>query len=231
RAPGQWPLDRPGRCGLRRRRAVARRPHRLALTAPDARRRRNCLKCCACRFETADGGKVRPAGGGRTPGMWGEVLMRAKRVVDILIGSALAVCALPMIVVLAIGCAISLRTWPFFVQWRVGKNGKLFRMPKLRTLPRSAPAAVDKYELGGVPMPRFCRILRRLHLDELPQLLMVPMGWMSLVGPRPEMPQLLDRYPSEFAAARLQVRPGCTGLWQVSESSTKLIYETPEYDL
>jgi hypothetical protein len=57
------------------------------------------------------------------------------------------------------------------------------------------------------------------------------MGWMSLVGPRPEMPQLLARYPSEFAAARLQVRPGCTGLWQVSESSTKLIYETPEYDL
>jgi hypothetical protein len=53
---------------------------------------------------------------------------------------------------------------------------------------------------------------------------------MSLVGPRPEMPTVLRRYPADFAQVRTRVRPGCTGLWQVSSNCTKLIYEAPEYD-
>jgi hypothetical protein len=106
-----------------------------------------------------------------------------------------------------------------------------FPLPKLRTLPTSAPRAIDKYQLEGTAIPAFCRLLRRTHLDELPQLLVVPLGWMSLVGPRPEMPNLIERYPSDFATARSSVRPGCTGLWQISTCSGKLIYESPEYDL
>jgi hypothetical protein len=93
------------------------------------------------------------------------------------------------------------------------------------------PTTLDKYELEGERIPRFCRLLRRCHLDELPQLLVVPLGWMSLVGPRPEMPALLGRYPKDFAAARGRVRPGCTGLWQISTASAMLIYEAPLYDL
>jgi lipopolysaccharide/colanic/teichoic acid biosynthesis glycosyltransferase len=157
--------------------------------------------------------------------------MTSKRVLDIVGGSVLAAVALPAILLLAIGCAVSLRSWPFFVQRRVGKDGREFRLPKLRTLPRSTPKNADKYQISGTPIPRFCRLLRRLHIDELPQLLVVPLGRMSLVGPRPEMPGLLSRYPSDFAALRSRVRPGCTGLWQVSTASGLLIYEAPEYDI
>ncbi|MBV8951366.1 MAG: sugar transferase [Actinobacteria bacterium] len=157
--------------------------------------------------------------------------MILKRAVDLVVGTALAVLAFPFIAVGAIGSALSLRAWPFFVQHRVGKEGKPFPLPKLRTLPPTVPSAVDKYALDAVRIPRFCRLLRRTHLDELPQLLVVPLGWMSLVGPRPEMPSLLARYPTKFALARSAVRPGCTGLWQISVASRMLIYEAPQYDL
>ena len=73
--------------------------------------------------------------------------------------------------------------------------------------------------------------MRRLHLDELPQLFLVVIGKMSLVGPRPEMHSLTTHYGDEFAAQRTQVRPGCTGLWQISEHCTKMIFEHPEFDL
>ena len=157
--------------------------------------------------------------------------MRLKRAVDVILGSLLIVAALPLMVVLGVGCAISLRAWPLFVQQRVGKDGREFRFPKLRTLPTSAPPATDKYALNGTRIPSFCRFLRRTHLDELPQLLLVPAGLMSLVGPRPEMPTVLRQYPTEFARARTRVRPGCTGLWQLSANAARLIYEAPEYDL
>jgi len=154
-----------------------------------------------------------------------------KRVIDLVVGVPLALLALPLVAVLAVGSAVSLRAWPLFVQRRVGKGGREFPFVKLRTLPVTTPSAVDKYHLDGVRIPAFCRFLRHRHLDEFPQLLLVPIGWMSLVGPRPEMPAVLARYPAEFASARSCVRPGCTGLWQVSTSVSKLICEAPEYDL
>jgi lipopolysaccharide/colanic/teichoic acid biosynthesis glycosyltransferase len=157
--------------------------------------------------------------------------MLAKRVIDVVVGSLLAVLVLPLVAVLALGCALSLRTWPFFVQRRVGRDGRQFPLPKLRTLPRTTPRDADKYALAGMPVPRFCAFLRRVHLDELPQLFVVPIGWMSLVGPRPEMPGQLARYPSDFVAVRTSVRPGCTGLWQVSRAAGMLIFEAPEYDV
>jgi lipopolysaccharide/colanic/teichoic acid biosynthesis glycosyltransferase len=154
-----------------------------------------------------------------------------KRAIDLVVGIPLALLALPLILVLGVGSAVTLRAWPLFVQRRVGKRGREFPFVKLRTLPPTAPTAVDKYHLDGVRIPAFCRFLRHRHLDELPQLLLVPIGWMSLVGPRPEMPAVLARYPAEFASARSCVRPGCTGLWQVSTSVSMLICEAPEYDL
>jgi lipopolysaccharide/colanic/teichoic acid biosynthesis glycosyltransferase len=157
--------------------------------------------------------------------------MARKRAVDIILGTLLAVAALPLIVILAIGCAIVLRAWPFYAQRRVGKDGREFVMPKLRTLRPSVPGDATKYELDQAQIPRFCRFLRRTHLDELPQLLLVPIGLMSLVGPRPEMPSLLARYPEDVVFRRTRVRPGCTGLWQVSGASTGLIHESPEFDL
>src|SRR5690349_11687336 len=64
-----------------------------------------------------------------------------KRSVDLTVGSLLAVIALPVIVLCALGCTASLHTWPFFVQRRIGKDGRLFPVPKLRTLPKSTPRA------------------------------------------------------------------------------------------
>ena len=154
----------------------------------------------------------------------------AKRALDIGLGTALAVLALPVIAALALGVALSLRTNPFFVQRRVGKGGRLIPMVKLRTLPRSTPRYATKYELSEVAIPRFTAALRRLHLDELPQLLLVPLGYLSLVGPRPEMAFMHAVADPRFAAERTRIRPGCTGLWQISEAATGLIWEAPEYD-
>jgi lipopolysaccharide/colanic/teichoic acid biosynthesis glycosyltransferase len=153
-----------------------------------------------------------------------------KRSFDIVVGSLLAIAVLPVIIMLSVGCAVALRSSPFFLQHRVGKGGRPFVFPKLRTLPTSTPPNIDKYALNSVRIPRFCSFLRRSHLDELPQLLIVPFGRMSLVGPRPEMLDVLRRYPAELVSERIRVRPGCTGLWQISGSVSMLIYEAPQYD-
>lgn len=155
-----------------------------------------------------------------------------KRAFDLVVGTALAVVAFPVIVLLAAAVCFSFRTWrPIFLQERVGRRGRRFTVPKLRTLPPSAPVDADKYVIASVPTTRLGRFLRRTHLDELPQLLLVPPGQMSLVGPRPEMPWLLERFDERFVATRSTVRPGCSGLWQVSGDAHKLIGEAPEYDL
>lgn len=156
--------------------------------------------------------------------------MGLKRAVDVVVGTVLALAALPLIVVLLVCSALVLRAWPIFVQDRVGRGGRVFRFPKVRTLPPETASSTDKYALSEVRIPAFGRLLRRTHLDELPQLLLVPFGVMSLVGPRPEMPEVLARYPTDFVAERTSVRPGCTCLWQISDSADKLIYEAPEYD-
>jgi lipopolysaccharide/colanic/teichoic acid biosynthesis glycosyltransferase len=77
---------------------------------------------------------------------------------------------------------------------------------------------------------RVGRILRRTSIDELPQLWNVLNGDMSLVGPRPEMPFIVQQYTSE-QQRRLQIRPGITGLWQVSPARSQPIHEHLEYDL
>ena len=153
-----------------------------------------------------------------------------KRAMDIVVGGVLALLAAPIIVALAVALAVTLRSFPFFVQRRVGLDGREFRLVKLRTLPKGTAPYVDKYQLAGVQIPAFAALLRRLHLDELPQLFLVPAGRMSLVGPRPEMPALHRRFPESFAAMRTSVRPGCTGLWQIGRHSGGLIGETPFYD-
>jgi lipopolysaccharide/colanic/teichoic acid biosynthesis glycosyltransferase len=141
----------------------------------------------------------------------------AKRTFDIVVASILLLIAIPTILFCAVGTAISLRCWPFFTQERIGRDGRTFLFVKLRTLPAHAPRYASKYQLVALQIPRFSLALRKLHLDELPQLFLVVLGKMSLVGPRPEMPNLTDQFDSEFAKQRTSVRPGCTGLWQISE--------------
>jgi lipopolysaccharide/colanic/teichoic acid biosynthesis glycosyltransferase len=155
---------------------------------------------------------------------------RRRRALDLILGSVLLVLATPVMLVVALGCSIALRAQPVFVQDRIGRNGATFRFVKLRTLSPDVPPYVDKHQLDQARIPRFCRLVRRLHLDELPQLLLVVRGRMSLVGPRPEMAHLHSLLPADLAAERTSVRPGCTGFWQVSDACTGLIGDAPEYD-
>ncbi len=153
-----------------------------------------------------------------------------KRAADILIAAVLVVLTLPVVLVAAIGSAISLRAWPFFVQRRVGWDGVPFRFVKIRTLPTSTPTYMLKSDLHVEELPRFVRGLRVLHFDELPQLFLVLTGRMSLVGPRPEMTHFHDLLEPAFARERGAVRPGCTGLWQIGFGCGGLLGESPEYD-
>jgi lipopolysaccharide/colanic/teichoic acid biosynthesis glycosyltransferase len=153
-----------------------------------------------------------------------------KRALDVVLALVLLALTLPVLVVALVGSAISLRAWPFFAQTRVGLDGTHFRFLKVRTLPPATPRYIDKYTLAATKVPRFTQLLRRLHLDELPQLLLVLIGRMSLVGPRPELPNLHAALDPEFARARVSVKPGCTGLWQISDRQDNLIGEAPEFD-
>jgi len=118
-----------------------------------------------------------------------------------------------------------------FTQNRVGLNGRIFKIFKFRSM----YAESAKYEPSPLSSldPRLTgigRLLRRLSLDELPQLVNVIRGEMSLVGPRPEMPFIVRRYDSS-QRMRLSVRPGITGLWQLSADRAFPIHENLEYDL
>lgn len=153
-----------------------------------------------------------------------------KRGFDVSIAVVLGVIAAPLVIGCAVILAIQYRSWPFFTQDRVGADGRVFRFVKLRTLPPSTPHYLDKYALQDIDASAFGRWLRKLHIDELPQLYLVPLGRLSLVGPRAEMPCLHEQMPASFAEFRTSVRPGCTGLWQVGTDAGRLIFENPEYD-
>ncbi len=157
----------------------------------------------------------------------------AKRVLDVTLGTLLALATLPVIVVLAAAVAVRLRTWPLFTQKRPGYRGRQFTIVKLRTLPPSAPKYASKFDsdIAGLQLPALCRVLRTTHLDELPQLLLVPLGTMSLVGPRPRLPDHVEPVDPGFDRARSLVRPGCTGLWQVGTSSGLVASGAPAFDL
>jgi lipopolysaccharide/colanic/teichoic acid biosynthesis glycosyltransferase len=156
-----------------------------------------------------------------------------KRVLDLLVGSVLTVVTAPVLLILAIGVAVSLRAWPLFSHWRVGQHGRPVRIFKLRTLPTSTPPYADKFELQieDLPLPWLCRVLRRTHIDELPQLWLVVTGKMSMVGPRPVQGPDIEPVPETFSALRSAVKPGCTGLWQISAASSGTATSVPEFDL
>lgn len=112
----------------------------------------------------------------------------------------------------------------FFVQERVGKNGKLFKVIKFRTMRvGSEEKTRGKYVKGDDPnITSFGRILRRTGIDELPQLINVLRGEMSLVGPRPTLKYQVDKY-DEFQKKRLLVKPGITG-WALVNGRNKLTW-------
>ncbi len=150
-----------------------------------------------------------------------------KRILDLL----LIIMALPVLVLVFATIAFAVRATSsgpaFFIQKRIGRNGMPFGMIKFRSMYVDAEArraeVVGSSDRAGLCFkskddPRitpFGKILRRSSLDELPQLINVLIGQMSLVGPRPALPQEVAEYPAA-AMERLRVLPGITGAWQVA---------------
>jgi len=153
-----------------------------------------------------------------------------RRVLDLVVAIPVSVVSLPVVAVSAVVSSLVYRANPFFVQERLGEGGRPFRFVKLRSLPTDAPPAADKYTIHDLPNSRWGRFLRLSHIDELPQSWHVLAGAMAVVGPRPEMPTLAATFDPDFVAERTTVRPGWTGLWQVSADAVALIGEHPEYD-
>lgn len=171
-----------------------------------------------------------------------------KRVFDIVLGGVALLLLSPLLLSIAVLIRLFDGSPVLFRQNRVGKDGKLFTIYKFRTMrPSGTSGGTVDYTGGadwskGVPdsflfksgtnpnTTKIGYILRRYSLDELPQFLNVVLGSMSLVGPRPEVPQIADYY-NEIQRRRLLVKPGITGLAQVRGRSEIPHGDKIRYDL
>jgi lipopolysaccharide/colanic/teichoic acid biosynthesis glycosyltransferase len=153
-----------------------------------------------------------------------------KRSIDILGSLVFLILLLPLLVVTALAVLLTSKGAPLYVQERIGRDGKAFRMLKFRSMRRDAHRdREDLLHLNQASGPVFKipedpritpvgRLIRKLSIDELPQLVNVLRGDMSLVGPRPPLPEEYRTY-SERERGRLAVTPGITCVWQVSGRS------------
>ncbi len=150
----------------------------------------------------------------------------AKRTFDVTSALGLFVVATPVVIAAIVAIRIDSKGPVFFRQTRVGRNGEAFELTKLRTMVVNAEelklSLMDRNEADGALFkiradPRITRVggvLRKLSIDELPQLVCVLKGSMSMVGPRPALPEEVAQWDDEVAE-RLRVLPGLTGMWQV----------------
>ena len=136
----------------------------------------------------------------------------------------------PLLAVISIILLVHTRKSPFFFQTRVGYRGKLFRVFKFKTLTdaRDSEGLLLPDDLRSFPLGTF---LRRYSLDELPQLVNIIKGDMSIVGPRPWVPGQLDVFPGRCRMARCSVRPGLTGMAQVYGRNGIPFYRRLCYDI
>lgn len=165
----------------------------------------------------------------------------AKRAIDLVCGSALALIAAPVVLLAALGIAIVSPGNPFYTQERVGRNGRRFRMVKLRTMVVGAHAMRGEvahlneadgpvFKIRNDPrLHRLGALLRRSSIDELPNFINVLSGDIALVGPRPALPSEVEHYDAT-ALHRLSVPQGVTGLWQISGRSSTSFDEWMELD-
>ena len=189
-----------------------------------------------------------------TGGDWTDLLLRAQSIGNLRllyalllkrwIDAALATVALvvlgPLLLLIALAVRVDSPGPALFRQGRIGRGGTRFVVYKFRTMVVDPGVGLVFLRADDGSMrhkvkndPRITRVgkfLRRTSLDELPQLINVVRGEMSLVGPRPELPELVQRY-EPWQHRRHLVRPGLTGWWQVSGRSDKPMHEHTELDL
>jgi len=166
----------------------------------------------------------------------------AKRTLDVTLAAVVLVLVAPLLLLAMVAVRLETPGPAVFRQRRVGHHGRPFTMLKLRTMVDGAEAQRHQllhrneadgplFKLRDDPrVTRFGRMLRKLSVDELPQLVNVLRGEMSLVGPRPALPDEVKAWAPELHR-RLHVRPGITGLWQVSGRSDSSFDDYARCDL
>lgn len=160
-----------------------------------------------------------------------------KRIFDVLVSVlALLILFIPLIVIMVIILIDSPGASPIYIQERVGKNGKIFKFYKFRSMRPKADEMLDSLleanEMDGPVFkikddPRITRIgkfLRKTGIDEIPQFINVIKGDMSIVGPRPPLPREVEYYTNE-QLKRISVTPGITCYWQVQPSRNSLSFD------
>lgn len=165
------------------------------------------------------------------PGGLGPLQAFLKRIMDIAIASILLIISLPFSLLITLWIRFDSPGPVLFIHDRIGIGGRRFRLWKFRTMTVETnpydPAPTDS---DDPRITRAGRWLRRTSLDELPQLWNVLRGQMSMVGPRPEIPQIVERY-EPWQRIRLEVKPGVTGLWQIIGRKNLPLELNLEYDL
>jgi exopolysaccharide biosynthesis polyprenyl glycosylphosphotransferase len=177
----------------------------------------------------------------RTPAFT-EYQRLIKRIFDLLVTSLLLIPVIPVMVFTSLLILIFDGVPVLFIQDRIGENGQIIKIYKFRTMIPEAEnlhLQVDKKDKNGSDLykskgdPRITRLgrfLRRFSLDELPQFFNILQGTLSLVGPRPELPRIVETY-QPWQRARLTVPQGLTGWWQVQGRSDKPLHLNIEKDL
>ncbi|MCX7761742.1 MAG: undecaprenyl-phosphate glucose phosphotransferase, partial [Candidatus Kryptonium sp.] len=162
----------------------------------------------------------------------------AKRLIDIFISLTVLVLGLPLWIIIAILIKIDSKGPVIYKQERVGKDGKIFTLYKFRSMFENAEAMTGPTwaSKNDPRVTRVGRILRKLHLDEVPQFFNVLKGDMSLIGPRPERPAFVEKLSKEIPLykRRLKVKPGITGWAQVKykyDESIEDVKKKLQYDL
>lgn len=166
----------------------------------------------------------------------------AKRTLDVTVAAVALLVLLPVLALVASAVLVRLGRPVFFRQERIGLNGSSFRVLKFRTMGMDRRGREGERHWSGPDRrqthksahdPRHTelgRLLRKTSLDELPQLWNVLRGDMSIVGPRPELAEVVARY-SDWQHHRHVVRPGLTGLWQISARGGRPMHEVTHIDL
>ena len=153
-----------------------------------------------------------------------------KRILDIIISLLVGIIAMPICLILAIIIKIDSKGPVFLKQLRTGYKGKIFKLYKFRTM------IVETHYADGTWIPhdkrctRVGRIIRKLSIDELPQLINVLKGEMSLIGPRPWIPEYYENFTDE-QRKRCDVLPGITGLAQANGRNAITVFEKIKYDI
>ena len=158
--------------------------------------------------------------------------MSCSRVIDLVVGGIGTVLTAPLVAVLALAIRLESPGHPLYTQMRVGKDGELFQIYKLRTMVRGAEFTGAGLAIGEGDdrITRIGAFLRRYSLDELPNLWNVVQGEMSIVGPRPTLAVQVEQY-TDRQRGRLAVKPGMTGWAQINGRASLPWPERIELDL